>query len=77
MLRAGCADGGGPHRFGRAEDIAGKLRWLSGCGIGGMLLTFVDYRRSLEQFAGTVMPLLEQAGLRQPAEKPSTNARSP
>lgn len=66
IIRAGCADGGGPHLFGRAEDIASKLERLSDCGIDGMLLTFVDYQRGLEQFTQTVLPLLERAGLRSP-----------
>jgi alkanesulfonate monooxygenase SsuD/methylene tetrahydromethanopterin reductase-like flavin-dependent oxidoreductase (luciferase family) len=68
--RAGCADGGGPHLFGNATDIAAHLSMLSACGIDGMLMTFVDYQPGLSRFVETVLPLLESGGLRQPRKSP-------
>src|SRR5208283_1330874 len=43
MLRAGCADGGGPHLFGRAEDVAGNCACLPGWALKGWCLTFLAF----------------------------------
>jgi alkanesulfonate monooxygenase SsuD/methylene tetrahydromethanopterin reductase-like flavin-dependent oxidoreductase (luciferase family) len=49
---------------GTAEQIVDELRRLSGDGLDGLVLSWVDYRRELRQFITEILPLLEQAGLR-------------
>jgi alkanesulfonate monooxygenase SsuD/methylene tetrahydromethanopterin reductase-like flavin-dependent oxidoreductase (luciferase family) len=66
-IREAVAGGGGVHLLGDAEDIAGRLAMLSEAGVDGVLTTFVDYGAGLRGFVDTVVPLLEQAGLRAPA----------
>jgi alkanesulfonate monooxygenase SsuD/methylene tetrahydromethanopterin reductase-like flavin-dependent oxidoreductase (luciferase family) len=51
---------------GTAERIFEKLNMLSSAGLDGVLLTWVDYADGVERFNRDVLPLLEQAGLRQP-----------
>ena len=63
-LRLAVAGGGGVRLFGRPQDIAERLAMLSGCGLDGLLLTFVDYRRGMQRFTEGVLPLLVAAGLR-------------
>ena len=51
---------------GTPESITERLLGLSDAGIDGVLLTFVNYHDELTRWNRDVMPLLEQAGLRQP-----------
>ena len=39
---------------------------LAGCGIDGLLLTWVDYVDGIGRFTRDVLPLMEAAGLRAP-----------
>jgi dimethylsulfone monooxygenase len=52
--------------WGSPEAIADQLIWLSSAGIDGVLMTFVNYHDELRRWIAQVMPLLEEAGLRQP-----------
>jgi alkanesulfonate monooxygenase SsuD/methylene tetrahydromethanopterin reductase-like flavin-dependent oxidoreductase (luciferase family) len=66
-LRTRFAAGfGGFPLVGTAEHIFEKLNMLSSAGLDGVLLTWVDYADGVERFNRDVLPLLEQAGLRQP-----------
>jgi alkanesulfonate monooxygenase SsuD/methylene tetrahydromethanopterin reductase-like flavin-dependent oxidoreductase (luciferase family) len=64
-LRLAIAGGGGVQLFGPPADIVARLELLSGCGIDGILLTFVDYEVGMARFTEEVLPLLEATGLRQ------------
>jgi dimethylsulfone monooxygenase len=61
-LKAGW---GGYPLVGTPDHIASKLSKLSEVGFDGILLSWVDYLAGLERWNSDVMPLLEQAGLRQ------------
>ena len=66
-LRTRFAAGfGGFPLVGTAERIFERLNMLSSAGLDGVLLTWVDYADGVERFNRDVLPLLEQAGLRQP-----------
>jgi 4-carboxymuconolactone decarboxylase len=47
------------------EQIAEALVQLSADGVDGLVLSWVNYPRELRQFIAEVLPLLEQAGLRE------------
>lgn len=65
MLRTRVAAGaGGFPLVGTAESIAGRLELMSKAGLDGVLLTWVDYVDGISRFNRTVLPRLEQAGLR-------------
>jgi alkanesulfonate monooxygenase SsuD/methylene tetrahydromethanopterin reductase-like flavin-dependent oxidoreductase (luciferase family) len=49
---------------GTPEQIVSELEELSRCGLDGCLLSWVNYEAELRQWIVEVMPLLEQAGLR-------------
>lgn len=57
---------GGLPLVGTAEQIVEELGWLSRAGVDGCLLSWPSYSEGLAQWNREVMPLLEQAGLRQP-----------
>lgn len=57
---------GGYPLVGTPEQVTDKLIELSSTGIDGTLLTMVDYNAELPYWNEKVMPLLEQAGLRNP-----------
>jgi len=57
---------GGLPLLGSAEDIAREMIELSGLGIDGFLMSWVDYRDGVRRFGREVIPLLEQAGYRKP-----------
>ena len=65
-LRESIATGGGLRVYGNDQDIAEQLIRLSDGGVDGCLLTFVDYQAGIQRFTDTVIPLLEEQGLRQP-----------
>ncbi|WP_157219530.1 LLM class flavin-dependent oxidoreductase [Flavisphingomonas formosensis] len=61
-----AAGAGGFPLVGTAEHIAAKLEMLSAAGLDGVLFTWVDYLDGIDRFNRQVLPLLEQAGLREP-----------
>ncbi|HUZ72647.1 MAG TPA: LLM class flavin-dependent oxidoreductase [Stellaceae bacterium] len=63
---------GGLPLVGTAEHIADTLVRLSGMGLDGLLLNWVDYRDGLARWNHDVMPRLEQAGLRRPVANPQS-----
>jgi FMNH2-dependent dimethyl sulfone monooxygenase len=71
-LKAGY---GGLGLVGTTDTIAAKLRALSDAGIDGVALHWVDYLDGMGRFNSSVLPLLEQEGLRKPYEHPSRDAQ--
>ena len=61
-----AGSGGGFPLIGSAEHIAERLSMLADCGIGGILLTWVDPLDGIARFSRDVLPLMEKAGLRSP-----------
>ena len=59
---------GGYPLVGTAEQIVDELGKLADIGVDGCLISWVDYKNELKQWNAEVMPLLVQAGLRQPFE---------
>jgi len=57
---------GGHPLIGTAEQITDELCGLSRAGLDGIVLSWVNYRDELLQWNAEVMPLLVQAGLREP-----------
>jgi FMNH2-dependent dimethyl sulfone monooxygenase len=57
---------GGYPLVGTAEQITDELCKLADIGVDGCLISWVDYKTELAQWNTEVLPLLEQAGLRQP-----------
>lgn len=49
---------------GTAEQIVDKLIAMSGSGVEGCLLTWLDYNEGIDQFGKEILPLMKQAGLR-------------
>jgi dimethylsulfone monooxygenase len=60
---------GGEQLLGNSAEIARAIGALSASGIDGILLNWVDPLDGIEHFNRDVLPLLEQAGLRDPAEQ--------
>lgn len=58
---------GGYPLVGTPAKIAGDMAKLSAVGLDGALLSWPRYEEGLRRFVAEVLPLLEQAGLRQPA----------
>jgi len=65
-MRPVIAGGGSMQHLGTPKDIADKLAMMSDCGMDGVLLTFVDYAGGSRAFVDTVLPVLEERGLRAP-----------
>ena len=57
---------GGYPLVGTPEQIVSEIEKLSQMGVDGILLSWVDYLQEAQQWIDEVIPLLEQAGLRQP-----------
>jgi alkanesulfonate monooxygenase SsuD/methylene tetrahydromethanopterin reductase-like flavin-dependent oxidoreductase (luciferase family) len=57
---------GGYPLVGTAEQITDELGKLADIGVDGCLISWVDYKTELAQWNAEVLPLLVQAGLRQP-----------
>lgn len=55
---------GGYPIIGTPEQAVDQLKTISGMGIQGVILGFLDYYEELAYFERAVMPLLKQAGLR-------------
>jgi FMNH2-dependent dimethyl sulfone monooxygenase len=56
---------GGIPLLGTAQDIVRKLESVSRSGLDGLLLVWMDFQNGIRRFSDEVLPLLEQAGLRQ------------
>lgn len=66
------AAGGGSYALvGTPQKIAYEMIKMSEVGIGGAALCFVNFKNELPAFVRTVLPLLEEAGLRMPQVGPS------
>ena len=52
--------------IGTPERIVNTIETLSGIGLDGVSLTWVDYTDGIARWEKDVMPLLEQSGLRKP-----------
>ena len=61
---------GGNPIVGTATDIADQLEALSESGIDGILLSWFDFENGVKKFSETVLPILEQRGLRAPFRSP-------
>ena len=57
---------GGYPLIGTAEQIVDQLTELTNTGLDGIVLSWVNYHDEMRQWISEVMPLIEQAGLRQP-----------
>ncbi len=66
MRRSFKAGYSGIGLLGPGERIAEQLVRLSACGLDGILLVWVDFQAGIRRFNREVLPLLEQAGLREP-----------
>jgi alkanesulfonate monooxygenase SsuD/methylene tetrahydromethanopterin reductase-like flavin-dependent oxidoreductase (luciferase family) len=55
-----------PILFGTPDIVAEELQRYSESGIDGILLVFPEWEQGLERFRRLVLPLLEEAGLREP-----------
>lgn len=60
---------GGYPVIGTPAQVVDQLQRLSQMGVDGVLLSWVDYLSECQQWIDEVMPLLEQAGLRQTFER--------
>lgn len=67
MQRDFIAGWAGYPLVGTPEQIVEKIQGLVDIGINGAALHWVDYEDGIERFNAQVLPLLEQAGLREPA----------
>ena len=59
---------GGYPLVGTPDQIVSQMERLSAMGVDGILLSWVDYLGEARQWIDRVMPLMEQAGLREPFE---------
>ena len=57
---------GGYPLIGTAEQIVDQLTALTGTGLDGIVLSWVNYHDEMRQWNDEVMPLIEQADLRKP-----------
>ncbi|MCE0765071.1 LLM class flavin-dependent oxidoreductase [Pseudonocardia kujensis] len=58
------AGGGAARVVGTPEQVAAQLQEMSGTGLDGVMLGFLNYKEELADFGEKVMPLLREAGLR-------------
>ena len=68
-MRRRMAVGAGHPLIGTAQSIAEELQRMSDVGLDGIIMTWPDYIDGVKRFTKDVLPLLEQAGLRQPFAK--------
>jgi FMNH2-dependent dimethyl sulfone monooxygenase len=66
MRRSFKAGYSGIGLVGPGDRIADQLVRLSACGLDGILFVWVDFQEGIRRFNREVLPLLEQAGLREP-----------
>lgn len=62
---------GGTEILGSPDQVAEQFALLAEAGLDGTVLLFPRWEEGLEQFRDQVLPLLEQAGLREPYIRPS------
>jgi FMNH2-dependent dimethyl sulfone monooxygenase len=56
-----------PQAIGTPEQVAAKIGEMAAAGLDGVTISFIaDWEEELERFTRDVLPLLEQAGLREP-----------
>jgi len=67
---------GGWALVGTPEQVADKLIKISEAGVSGTLISFVDYLAEMPYFNENVMPLLEQAGVRNPVKNEASSRES-
>ncbi len=72
FMRRRMSMGAGHPLVGTAQSIAEELVRVSEAGIDGIIFTWVDYVDGVQRFVRDVVPLLEQAGLRQPHFAPAS-----
>lgn len=68
--------GGNVQLFGTPAQIVDRCKQLQEAGIDGIHLSFFDFAPDLEHFGQRVLPLLEEAGLREPTQFGHIAARS-
>jgi alkanesulfonate monooxygenase SsuD/methylene tetrahydromethanopterin reductase-like flavin-dependent oxidoreductase (luciferase family) len=61
-----AAGWGGYPLVGTPEQIVEELIALTKTGLDGIVLSWVNYHDEMRQWIAEVMPLVEQAGLREP-----------
>jgi alkanesulfonate monooxygenase SsuD/methylene tetrahydromethanopterin reductase-like flavin-dependent oxidoreductase (luciferase family) len=66
MKRDFIAGWGGYPLVGTPEQIVDELGALADLGFDGWMLSWVNYEAEVQQWIAEVLPLLEQAGLREP-----------
>ena len=72
LMRQRLAGGHGSYPLiGTPEVIAEEISGLHRAGLAGTTLSFFDFRAELPFFVDRVLPLLEQAGLREPNSRPA------
>lgn len=72
VYRKRFAGGAGTYPLiGTPAKVAADMLDMHRIGFAGTTISFVDFRRELPFFIARVLPLLEQAGLRQPAGAPN------
>lgn len=57
---------GGYPLIGTPEMIVEDMQGLSGMGVDGLLISWLDYIPECEQWIKEILPLMQQAGLREP-----------
>ena len=67
MTKAMIPGWGGHPLIGTKEQIVDKLLDLSKMGIDGVVLSWPRYEADMREFRDVTMPLVKQAGLRDPA----------
>jgi FMNH2-dependent dimethyl sulfone monooxygenase len=61
-----------PQAIGTPEQVAAKICAMADAGLDGLTISFIsDWEDELERFNREVLPLLEQAGLREPFVHPA------
>ncbi len=68
MLTHLAAGIGGYPLVGTPEQIVDRLSDLAAAGIDGLCLSWVNFEEELPQWIEQVMPLMEDAGLREPVQ---------
>ena len=56
---------GGYPLIGTPEQVVNQIERLSRMGVDGLLISWLDYLSECQQWIEQVLPLMEQAGLRE------------
>jgi alkanesulfonate monooxygenase SsuD/methylene tetrahydromethanopterin reductase-like flavin-dependent oxidoreductase (luciferase family) len=56
---------------GSPETVVGKIKEMADAGLEGMAITWNDYDRGLQQYEEQLLPLMVDAGLREPVAVPA------